>query len=313
MAGGSGRVVVDVHADDYALSMHNARRFVALMEAGALDSISVIPNMSCFSEAMEYLSEKWDGFPRKPLISVHLNIADGRSLADLKDPLLTREEGSGAYFFRTSWGRLLLCSYIPGVRGRLRRELKKELALQIRRVFGALPAGANAGGGAVSALRLDSHTHAHMIPVVFDAMMDAVEELGLQERLSFVRVSREPLKPLLGTAGRVPAVNYIKNQLLNRLSARAERRLRRDGVSCGYLWGVLTGGRMDRETVRRVLPGMRDHAQNKGKRLEILFHPGRVLADEGLPEEFTPGDREAVISPRRDAEYEAVLSLKAGE
>ncbi|MCR4764270.1 MAG: ChbG/HpnK family deacetylase [Lachnospiraceae bacterium] len=292
---------VEFHADDYGLSMNNAQRFIELMQAGRLDSISIIPNMSAYGPCMEQLKEAWSTFPKKPLFSVHLNIADGRSLAGLTDPMLVHAGAEGT-FFHTSWGRLFLCSYLPGKRGRIRRALAREFAEQIRRVYEDLPEGARA-------LRLDSHTHTHMIPVVFDAMLDAVRELGLADSLSFVRVSKEPLWPLRKAWSKVPPVNFIKNLLLNLLSGRTERKLDGLGVTHGLLWGVLTGGRMDAETVRLLLPAMRADAEAKGKQLEILFHPGIVLPEEGLPEEFTPGDRQAVCSADRDKEYEAVMGF----
>ena len=38
----------DIHADDYALTLNTSKDMLACMQAGRLDSISIVPNMSCF-------------------------------------------------------------------------------------------------------------------------------------------------------------------------------------------------------------------------------------------------------------------------
>ena len=257
---------------------------------------------------MEMLAERWEGFAKKPLISVHLNIADGFSLSGIDDPSLTAKCGDRTVF-RTSWGRLLLSSYIPGRRGAIRTLLKNEFAVQIEAVCRALPEDAGAAGGGKPVLRLDSHTHTHMIPVVFDAMMDAVQELGMQKRLAFVRVSAEPPAPFLKVAGTFPAVNLIKNLILNALSGRARRKLHAAGVPYGMLWGVMMSGNMDIERVSKLLPEMTEISRKRGEVLEILFHPGRVSQSEDHPE-FSAGDDAFVRSENRDVEYEAVTSVR---
>ena len=45
-------------------------------------------------------------------------------------------------------------------------------------------------------------------------------------------------------------------------------------------------GHMDEERVRKLLPSMVKKAEKKGRILEILFHPGRVLEEE-ISEEFS--------------------------
>ena len=100
---------LDIHADDYALSIHNSERFLELMRGGYLDSISVIPNMSSFPECMEMLRKEWPLLEKKPLIAVHLNVAGGYSLAGITDPFLTKKVGTGRVF-SVSWGQLFLSS-----------------------------------------------------------------------------------------------------------------------------------------------------------------------------------------------------------
>ena len=98
-------MLTDYHADDYGLSMNNAIRMMQLLEAAKLDSISIIPNMSAFENTMEYLDLKWSTLEKKPLISVHLNIADGFSLSGINDGFFTHKSQTapGRFIFHTSW------------------------------------------------------------------------------------------------------------------------------------------------------------------------------------------------------------------
>lgn len=307
----SKKIRADYHGDDYALSMNNSIRMMQLIEAGRLDSISILPNMSSYDKCMDYLTQKWDSLRVKPFISVHLNIIDGYSLAGITDPMFTHKalgDETYEYIFHTSWAKLLLCSYIPGVRTRIRGELKKEFNLQIRRVYDNLPQGTNSDSEQGVGLKLDSHLHTHMIPVVFDAMMDAVEELKLRDKLSYVRVSKEPMGPFKRIKGTYPKANLIKNILLNTLSVRAERILDKKGISHGLLWGLIMSGCMDRERMELLLPDMMKYASDRDMILEILCHPGIVLANEQF-EEIGTDDKKAVYSPNRDIEYDSAMNL----
>lgn len=291
---------LDYHGDDYGISKNNCVRFVELMKAGKIDSISIIPNMGSFDDAMKYLCEQWDGIEYKPLISVHLNIMDGFSLAGLKDSMLVRESSDGT-IMNASWGKLFIKSYLPGKKG-LRSQLTREIAAQIKRVYDNMPEGVE--------LRLDSHQHTHMIPVVFDAMIDAIDTQGLTDKVTFVRVSREPLWMFLttdGVRGTFPVINIVKNILLNLLSGRAERILEKRGIAYGGLWGLIMTGKMDRERVDLILPKMEKYAIKGNRYIEILCHPGIVTESEKRPE-YGIDDLAAFFSDNRNVEYNMLTS-----
>lgn len=314
------RKYIDYHGDDYGVSVNNAIRMMELIEDHKLDSISVIPNMTAFDKSMDLLNDKWDSLTARPLVSVHLDIVDGFSLAGLTDPFFTYEyddEGRNRRVFHTSWGKLLAASYIPIKRRRIREDLTREFVMQIKRVIDRLPAGANTKEAADASdktvgnkvrIRLDSHMHTHMIPVVFDAMMDAVDELGLADNIGFVRVSREPISPFKKIRGTYPRVNLVKNILLNILSCRAERKLDKRGISYGLLWGLIMSGRMDKERVELLMQDMKNYAARQGKVLEVLCHPGIALREEGYVE-YGEDDRLFLYSENRDIEYDAARNV----
>lgn len=290
---------IDYHADDYAISMNNSRRMLSLVEAGKLDSFSIVANMSCYEQCMDYLKKRWDELPKKPLLSVHINLIDGLALSKAQDPILVDKNG----YLKASWGDLFKASYLGGIKKiALKKELTAEIKAQIERVYKDLPDGCG--------LRLDSHVHTHMIPIVFDSMLDAVNELGIMDKLEFVRVSKEPLKMFLTTPGIVgtfPMVNMVKNIILNVLSGRAIRKLDELGIPNGRLWGLNMSGKMDLKRVNILAPKMIDYAKNEDVYLEVLCHPGIVLRQESLPE-YGQGDLVEFFSSNRDLEFDAVMN-----
>lgn len=281
---------IDYHADDYGLSVNNSKRILELIDSGKLNSISIIANMGCFEECMQLLNNKWDSWKVKPLISVHINLIDGYTLSK-----------ESAEITNGSWGNLFLRSLIPGpAYTRLKNELKEEIKSQITAVVTALPQNND--------LRLDSHVHTHMIPVVFDAMLQAVNELELSDRLVFIRNSKEPLMMFLSTKGirgTFPLVNAIKNIILNVLSIRVSKKIKLLNLPSTMLWGLIMSGQMDTQRVKKLSPSMLSYASKRDNYLEILCHPGIVLESEMRPE-YGKADLGFILSSNRDVEYSMI-------
>ena len=292
---------IDFHADDYASSPENSRRILALAQAGRVDSFSVITNMGCYAACMQMLRESWAGLPRKPLLSVHLNLIDGFWLSS---------ENSGK-IIQNAWGGIFFQGLLPGrKRDRLRQAFSAEIEAQIL-AFQAQTRGLTDEAGAPLALRIDSHVHTHMIPLVFQALMDALNRMGLREQVRFIRCSTEPLSMFLltpGIAGTIAPVNLIKNLMLHVLSHSVRKKLNAMRIPTGRIFGVAMTGEMDLKRVSLLLPKMAAYAKKKDAYLEVLSHPGRVLSSE-LCDEYGPDDRKAFLSPKRDVEYQMLMAL----
>lgn len=290
---------LDFHADDYAASVENSRRILSLLEAGRIDSISVIVNMSCYGECMDMLRDSWSRFPKKPLLSLHINLIDGRRLSS----------PGGKEIIRRSWGQLLFGGFLPGGK-QLREACAEEIGAQLE-AFLERTAQLRDDGGRPLPLRIDGHVHTHMTPLVFRALTDALSRAGLLSRVSFIRCSAEPLAPFLFTPGvafTLSPVNVLKNRVLHLLSFSVRRKLRRMGLPAGRVFGIALTGEMDTDRVRRLLPKMKRYARGKDVRLEVMAHPGRTLPAE-ITEEYGPDDRRAFLSPKRDLEYRMLLEL----
>lgn len=297
---------IEIHADDYGISPHSSEDILNCIREGKLDGISVLTNMSCYEKyAQIYQSEK-KNWPRQPLLSVHLNFMEGHCAAEPKEvPHLVDEKG----YFNISWGTLFLWNYSPKKFMMIKKELKTEIKAQTERFLAFF--------GSEKPLRFDGHQHTQMIPLVYWALLEVIVEQ--QYRTEYIRVTKEPILPFLSVFSLWKSyrpINWIKNILLNWYAPKMERSIRKNRPSWQvenhpmYLWGVVMSGHMDAERVKAVFPAMRRQAERKGRHLEVLFHPGRVLEEE-LAEEFcNHGANEFHVSEGRQIEYQAVMGLE---
>ena len=257
---------IEFHADDYGLFPTQSHRILDCHRNGNLNGISVMTNSAYLAECMSDMHL----FSEEVAVSVHLNLIEGRSLSGA--PLLTDEAGN----LSGSFGKLLLRSYLPG-RNRYRQQLKQELSAQIGEIRKYFPEG--------TPVRLDGHAHYHMIPVVFDAMMDVIREENLP--VSYIRIPREYLRiylPHLKKLQEFSPINIVKVMILNFLSLRAEIRYGKilKNLEKKLFMGVFLSGRMYYENVIHLLPGALALAEKLGMGLEILGHPGGVFEQEDI-------------------------------
>lgn len=296
------QALMDIHADDYAVSVHASKDILALLRNNKLNSISIIPNFPCFDECLDLLREYFEEENKGVNVSIHLNLMEGVACSKVQS-VSRLVDGEGRFI--ASWGSLLLQSVNPVEYRIVKEQIKMELGAQIEKVRRSLPE--------YYPLRIDSHQHTHVIPIVFDAL----SELILEENLSveFLRIPREPLMPHIRQKKlwhTYSLVNLIKHVLLNVLSILAEKKLKKKHASIQYgmLWGVLMSGCMDETRVKKIMSDMKKYAFEKNTSLEVLFHPGTVEKTEITGEYSKHGFVEFHLSPNRGKEWIAVNSLK---
>lgn len=297
--------IVELHADDYAISPHSSEDILACLRAGKLDGISVLTNMSCYEEYAKKYQQECAAWPKRPLLSVHLNFMEGHCVAPTEQvPHLVDERG----YFKIGWGTLFLWNYSPKKFLQIKKELKAEIQAQTERFRSYF--------GKDIALRFDGHQHTQMIPIVYWALLEVIVEQHYPTE--YIRITKEPILPYLknmGLWGTYRPINWIKNLILNIFAPGMERTIEKNHPSWQQemqpmlLWGVLMSGHMDEKRVKRLWPAMEAYAQRKKRHLEILFHPGTVLEEE-LKEEFSNKDANLFhISEGRRQEYEALMAL----
>lgn len=282
---------IEFHADDYGLFPTQSHRILDCHRNGNLNGISVMTNSAHLAECMSDMHL----FSEEVAVSVHLNLIEGRSLSGA--PLLTDEAGN----LSGSFGKLLLRSYLPG-RNRYRQQLKQELSAQIGEIRKYFPEG--------TPVRLDGHAHYHMIPVVFDAMMDVIREENLP--VSYIRIPREYLRiylPHLKKLQEFSPINIVKVMILNFLSLRAKIRYGKilKNLEKKLFMGVFLSGRMYYENVIHLMPGALALAEKLGMGLEILGHPGGVFEQEDIARITAPEDAAFLTNDLRNREKSLFL------
>ena len=306
-------IELDIHADDYGLMLHTSRDILECMKKGKLDSISVLTNMSCSGKCMELLAETIPELPFLPAMSIHLDFVEGRCLAGSGETPLLAKEGSD--YIGLSWGKLFLLSFHPVKRNAVKAQLKKEIRAQItagqKEILHCIKiAEEHRVPCRQKGLRIDAHQHAHMIPVVWEALTEVLEE----ERyaVEYIRNSKEVLGVFLSDISlwkTYRPINFVKNRLLYLLSFKVDRYAKSHAMRQMYLWGLVMSGRMDYDRIVRLYPAMAAKAEKEQRVLEFCIHPGSMLAEEVTKEV----DEQAVSSfyrnPDRMVEKDAVMRL----
>lgn len=252
------------HADDFGANQEVSEHILDCYREGALHSLSVLPNGRDLDQCMQMLMPYQD----KIKASIHFNLAEGHCLAEPSQVrLLVDERG----MFHISFFKVLLWSF-TGKRKELRREIELEMSAQLARM---LPY--------VKSVRVDSHQHYHMIPIVLKSILKAVEQSGRE--IEFIRIPAEPLKPFLKHPElwrTYRPINLVKNLVLNVLNLMDRRILKPYRGKTAVFFGILLSGGMDLQRVRRLLPEFQKIADGKDLPLEILCHPGGVEQPESL-------------------------------
>ncbi|MDY3708322.1 ChbG/HpnK family deacetylase [Treponema berlinense] len=289
--------IVDIHADDFALSEKSDRDILQLCSEGKLDSISIIPNLECFETAVAKFLSVQEESDKKILVSVHLNFMEGKCCAEKSLlPDLIDSEG----FFTASWGKLFIWNYIPFMRKKIKIQLKTEILAQIKKCIAANVIDKNA-------IRIDSHQHPHMIPLVFEALKEAVLELENDGcKIEYIRNTQDPI--LLYGGKDIFSMNTIKCLILNFYSQKVKKYLVSKKLPVNYLCGVYFSGKMD-SRLKKVLPKFIKKAETQERNIELLFHPGTMLRSELTSEFKKEGFNEFHLSENRKIEYNTLKEL----
>ncbi|MBQ6334376.1 MAG: ChbG/HpnK family deacetylase [Erysipelotrichaceae bacterium] len=261
---------LDIHADDFGYSLHTSEDLIECMKEGKLDSISIICNTSHFEKSMDLLYEQIPALPFLPLMSIHLDLPEGESESRI---------------LPMSWVSLFASSY-SFKRKAVKTELKKELKRQIDKAQCAIDKCIMIAKDKhiechQKGIRLDSHVHTHLIPIVWESLIEVIDEEGYD--IEYIRNPKEPLIPFLKHTSLLSSygvANLIKNRILMFYSGKVDKFCDEKKIAKMYMWGLTMSGHMDYDRIEKIYPDMMAKAKKDGRKLEILFHPGRALADE---------------------------------
>src|SRR5688572_4209487 len=145
-----------VHADDFGETEEITRGISSALEAGAINSTSIMANMPGTRFALGETAR----FGETVSFGLHLNLCEGTPLTSC--PSLTTAGGT----FRTKRDLALraMCGLLSA------REVDREVQAQAALLIDA----------GVRLSHIDGHKHLHQLPIVRDAVVRAAHRFGLQ-------------------------------------------------------------------------------------------------------------------------------------
>lgn len=291
------------HADDYGVTAQQSERILDCFRNGALNSISVLPNAPALKDSLKILDNADpDGNQIRRVL--HLNFVEGRPLAGAeKVPLLVDETG----YFDKSFIRFFQWNYIK--RGRIRQELARQLKLEITAQLRAVTVEYN-----YRITAIDSHQHYHMIPIIFDSLMEVLSDKEFERLdIQYIRIPVDPVAPLwkdMHTLLGVPAINWVKWCILKMNAARNKKILQDKGIKSPIFFGIFYTCEMKKDVVETLLPAYESYADGKNEELELMFHPGNITAEYELLDIRRKELAEFYMSDNRFYEAECLKQLK---
>lgn len=257
------------HADDYGVTAEQSERILSCYRDGVLNSISILPNTPALGEALKKLNQV-DPTGTQIRRVLHLNFVEGKPLAGAENvPDLVDNNG----YFNKSFVQFFLWNYIRrgSRRDALVRQLKSEIAAQIQAVTSVYDFGITA---------IDSHQHYHMIPIIFDSLMEVLSERGWgHHEIHQIRIPVDPIAPLRNNVQMrrgVPKMNWVKWCILKVYADRNKNILHGRGIETPVFFGIFYTCEMKKNVVDELLASYRDYADKEKQSLELMFHPGSL-------------------------------------
>ncbi len=253
-----------VNADDFGFTPGINQAVMALHQAGALTSATLMAAASSFAEAVELARQH-------PTLGVgcHIVLVDGRpvsppeTISTLLDAEMDAENPEPA--FRPTLGRfvrdLLLGRIDP-------QHIETEATAQMQRLQTA----------GLTVTHCDTHKHTHMFPRVLEPVLRATQRCG-------VRRIRNPFEPAWSVQA-TPQAGGLRRGVLRRMEVRILGALRQQFlakvrahamVTTAGCLGVLATGTLDAATLHAILDKMPEGTSEDI--LELVCHPAYVDAE----------------------------------
>lgn len=283
-----------VHADDFGISPEQSAQILACFTHGALNSTSLMMTSPHIQTCIDMIpadcildptlethaaTEMSSPSQKRLMLGCHLNLVEGPSLCGHELlPHLTDERG----YFSQSFAGLLKLSFQR--EEAIHTELTREITAQLRAFVDVFPFSREA-------LRVDSHQHTHMIPLVFRVLNEVIQRE--QMKLWYMRTPVEFILPYLHADAlrsqtRIPVINTVKVALLNSLWRLNSAQARASHIPRTPFMGVMLSGHMEKTRLEIFGPALianaqkyasqRDfpHATSDEAQIELLFHPGGI-------------------------------------
>ena len=260
------------HADDFGLAETVDEAVLELIRSGRLHSTSLLVDGASAETAVA----AWRQLNPPVPLCLHLCLTEGPPQPDCPD-------------LPASFGQLLLASWIPHQRRRLRPQLRRAIQRQIHR-YTALTGRTD--------IDLDGHQHIHLVPIVLECLLE-------HPQIRWMRTTAEPLPtglPLGVLGSAVRDGGLLKWGVLQLLTAVAKPALLRNGVQTNcHFAGVLFTGRMVGAQLSAA-----ERCLSSGDLL--LAHPAMAGNHQHLSQQGFPLSASFFSSAWRQREWEALCT-----
>jgi chitin disaccharide deacetylase len=276
------------HADDFGVSNTISQQIVDCINNGVVSSVSMI----CNTEGFGYAQELFYSNKKQFRIRLHINLVEGKPVAASSEvSVLQNKNGEFRHTFVSLWANYAFSS------SKKKKQLKSGVETEIRaqlKMFRDVAGRANVIG-------VDSHTHIHMIPFVFNILIN----ISKTENIGFIRMPNEPFFLDKKNIWNYFSLNLIKHLLLNFLSGIQKKKIVKSGIVCNdYFIGVLPTGKMSLSSFFAAVKQIK----NPDALIEVLFHPGGVENESDVYWTTKKTYKKYYSSPNRTAEAEQLKS-----
>ncbi|MES2621887.1 MAG: ChbG/HpnK family deacetylase [Bacteroidota bacterium] len=252
-----------LHADDYGLTKKITDDILECIDAGVINSISIMANGYAFDYSVQELLKRKE---KNINLVLHLNLDQGCALADSK--LLTNNKGQlDKGFEGIFWRNLLLCD---SERNKLRSEIYNEMEQQIIKVLPLFESLRRP-------LKLDGERCTHLVPIVFDSIL----KLSKKYPTKSIRIVRESWLFILSRYPQCFLSAGILKLLILRIfsfTGKYENKLRDQKISFSdYTFSTVKSGELTQSFIEHFLIYIRNE---KNLEVEVVFHPFKPLVQE---------------------------------
>lgn len=253
-----------INADEYGRSKGITDCILDTFDNGSLNSVSFVVNGYADKYAIKEFKKR-----KNFRLAVHIDLAETKPTTSIKEiPLLVGEDGLFKHSFFSLWASYLISS--KSKKNKFRKQVKIEIFNQIKKTQILL--------GKNFPINIDSHNHMHMIPFIFDSLV----EINRETPISYIRICNEPFFICIDSFRSIfnyLGDNLIKHILLKTLSYKYKEILLKNKIKFPkYFIGVLFTGNNTLQAVKMALSKIDNF--NKSEEIEILFHPGIASKNE---------------------------------
>ena len=277
-------------ADDYGVCSEASAHIQQCVDSGALNKVSVFPNLEQID--LHKILKNND-----VMISLHLNLVEGRCMANAKEINLIADKHGN---FKHTFGGLFKLGLFSGKE--FETQIYKEIKAQVLYWQSILPE--------CTPFCIDSHQHTHMIPCVFKALVRVLKEEKIN--LGYMRIPCEPALVYIKTPSlyfTYSAVNIIKQWLLNLLWLNNKKYTKNYEIPTAYFMGILFSGKMNEKRVNKILPKYIKIAEKNKRDIEVLFHPAYLEKNDVDFKNKNIVFESFYLSENRKTEFDSVMKI----